>query len=100
LKKYVLLFIWLAIPFVLIVLPKEFFDEGQTICLFTLATGKNCLGCGMTKAIMRCIHFDFYAAFHKNPFSLIIFPLFVFVYVKIGFVIFKKICNTNPSKNM
>ena len=89
-KKYVLFFIWLAIPLVLIALPKEFFDEGQTMCLFTLATGKSCLGCGMTKAIMRWIHFDLYGAWQKNPFSFLMFPILIFIYIKMGLAIYNK----------
>ena len=51
--------ILLIIPIILIFLPANFFDEGQSICLSVLLFEKNCYACGMARAIQHLIHFNF-----------------------------------------
>ena len=95
-KKYTLWFL-LAImtifPVVLILLPKSQFDTGPTTCLYTLISGENCMGCGMTRACMRLIHFDFRGAWKFNAMSLIVFPILVFFYGKYFFNTLLKLRN-------
>jgi hypothetical protein len=92
-KKYLLL-IQLAgmiiIPLVLIILPANFFDSGQTICLSVLLADTKCPGCGITRAIQHMIHFDFVVAFNFNKLSIIIFPLLVYMWIKEFFIVLKK----------
>ena len=77
-----LLFILFSIPLILIALPVDFFDYGNTICIYTLITNKNCYGCGMTRAIMHLIHFDFENTFAYNMISFIILPLLFLLWLK------------------
>lgn len=72
----------LILPIVLFILPKTQFDHGPTMCVFTILTGKNCLGCGMTRACMRLIHFDLWGALKFNIFSLIVFPCLCYYYLR------------------
>lgn len=74
---YFLMFFLALIAIVLIYLPANFFDSGQSICLSVLLFDKQCFGCGMTRAIQHLIHLDFEIAFQYNKLSFIVFPLFV-----------------------
>ncbi|MEY2937812.1 MAG: hypothetical protein RL062_401 [Bacteroidota bacterium] len=44
-------------------------------CLFTKLTGTECLGCGMTRATMSILKFDFERAWHFNKLSFIVLPI-------------------------
>ena len=74
--------ILLIIPIILIILPANFFDEGQSICLSVLLFEKNCYACGMTRAIQHLIHFNFDLAWNFNKLSFIVLPLLIFSYLK------------------
>lgn len=77
----VLIFL-IIFPIILFILPKNQFDTGPTTCLYTIITGENCLGCGMTRACMRIIHFDFKGAWKFNAMSFVVFPILAFFYAK------------------
>lgn len=64
---------------VLLILPADFFDEGQTICISVLLLDKKCYGCGMTRGIQHLIHGEFAAAYNFNKLSFIVFPLAVYL---------------------
>jgi hypothetical protein len=46
-------------------------------CLFTKLTGTECPGCGMTRATMSIMKFDFERAWHFNKLSFVILPILV-----------------------
>ena len=69
-------------PITLLLLPKTYFNTGTPLCPSMLFLGKECPGCGMTRACMHLIHFDFAEAFSFNMFSFIVFPIFAFVWAK------------------
>lgn len=71
-----------VIPLVLIILPANFFDKGQSLCLSILLADTACPGCGITRAIQHMLHFDFVIAFNYNKLSVVIFPLLVFLWGK------------------
>jgi len=73
-----------AIPVVLLLLPADFFDEGESICLSVQLLGKSCHACGLTRSIMHLIHFDVGEAVYYNSLSLLVAPL-------IGFLIFVRL---------
>lgn len=50
-------------------------------CLFHKITGWYCPGCGLTRAIVSLLQFDFYQAFRYNSFGIILLP-FLLVYVQ------------------
>ncbi|WP_366941084.1 DUF2752 domain-containing protein [uncultured Pedobacter sp.] len=69
-------------PLVLIVLPASYFDTGKSICLFTLLTDIPCYGCGLTRACMHLIHFNFEMAANFNKISFVVFPILCFLYLQ------------------
>jgi hypothetical protein len=77
------------IPIVLIALPKDFFDQGQSICLSMLLLDTTCYGCGMTRAIQHLIHLDFEAAYDFNKLSFIVLPLLIGVWGKESWRIYR-----------
>ena len=80
LKAYLLVLI--LIPIVLLLLPSDFFDSGNSICISILLFDRECYGCGMTRAIQHLIHFDFSIGYAFNRLSIIVFPLLIFSYYK------------------
>ena len=77
-KLYLLLLI--LIPIVLLVLPADFFDTGDSVCLSVVFLEKECYACGMTRAIQHFIHFDFSIGYAYNKLSVIVFPLLILSY--------------------
>ncbi len=67
----------------LLLLPANYFDSGDSICLSVLLLDMECYACGMTRAIMHIIHFDFIIAWEYNSIAFIVFPLLVYVWVDI-----------------
>lgn len=80
---YLKIGLWVAIPIVLFILPATFFDDGQSLCLSVLFFGKECFGCGMTRAIMHLLHFDIDEAIFYNSLSLAVLPLLFVVWLSI-----------------
>ncbi|MGC4059049.1 MAG: DUF2752 domain-containing protein [Chitinophagaceae bacterium] len=63
-------------PLCLLALPAYTFDNGQyTICISKLITGKDCWGCGMSRACQHLIHMDFQGALFYNKLSFIVLPI-------------------------
>jgi hypothetical protein len=76
-----LVFIVIA-PIALLILPKDFFDNGQSLCLSQLLFGVECPACGMTRGIMHLIHLDLENAFAYNMLSFIVLPLMIVVWIQ------------------
>ena len=78
--------LWLAAlligPVVLFLLPAGFFDEGSIICPSRRFFNIECLGCGMTRAIMHLLHFDLDSALFYNRGSVLMLPALIFLWVK------------------
>jgi len=68
------------IPVILIILPVNYFDSGQTICLSQLVLKRQCPGCGITRAIQHAIHLEFKTAFEFNKLVVIVLPLLIYLY--------------------
>jgi len=79
--KYFFYFCLFGISLVLLFLPKDYFDTGQSMCVSVVLLNKQCYACGMTRAIQHLIHFDFLKAYYFNKISFIVFPLLVFMIV-------------------
>lgn len=77
-----LVILLIVIPIVLLLLPATYFDSGQSLCLSKLFVEKECYACGMTRAIMHLIHFDFEDAYAYNMLSFIVFPLLCVIWVQ------------------
>ena len=76
--------VWVTIlaPFVLFMLPATFFDKGESLCLSVNLAGIECYACGMTKAVMHFIHFEFQKAWEFNKLSFIVVPLLFPLWIK------------------
>lgn len=72
----------ILLPIILLFLPANFFDKGESICLSKVLFGLECYACGMTRACMHLIHFDLEEAFAYNMTSFIVLPLLSIVWVK------------------
>ncbi|WP_350028972.1 DUF2752 domain-containing protein [Flavobacterium terrisoli] len=81
--------VWVTIlaPFILILLPADYFDTGNSICLSKVLAGYECYACGLTRGIMHFIHFEFQKAWEFNKLSFIIVPLLFPLWVKALFEI-------------
>jgi hypothetical protein len=71
----------ILLPIILVVLPADFFDNGQSICLSVLLFDETCYGCGMTRAIQHLIHFDFSTAAAYNKLGFIVFFLLIVIWL-------------------
>lgn len=76
----VLLTCMILVPLVLLALPKDALDHGPAMCLSVLLFDMECYGCGLTRAGMRMIHFDFAGAMEFNKLALIAIPLVAVLY--------------------
>lgn len=45
----------------------------DSVCPIKAITGRECIGCGMTRAFMALLHFDLYGAYKYNMLSIPIF---------------------------
>lgn len=72
----------LLFPIALYLVPVDELNGNHTICIFKNMTGHECSGCGMTRAILSAIHFRFDDAFSYNQFSIIVFPLLVYLWIR------------------
>ena len=62
-------------PFILILLPADYFDSGKSICLSVRLAGIKCYACGLTRAIMHLLHLELNTAWLYNKLSFLILPL-------------------------
>lgn len=71
-----------GIPLVLVCLPFDYFDTGQSISVFAWFGVQDYIhSTGMTRAVMHLIHFDFSGAWDYNKLSFIVLPLLIYVWV-------------------
>lgn len=75
-------FLLLLMPIVLFFIPVHWLNGQDTICLFKNLTGSNCYGCGMTRAILSAVHFQFEAAYQYNKMFMLVLPLLIYLWGK------------------
>ncbi len=66
----------------LLLLPADFFDTGESVCLSVQFFDMQCYGCGMTRAIQHLIHFDFHEAYDYNKLSFVVFFVLFTVWIQ------------------
>ena len=77
------LFILVAAPIILWILPSTTFDgDKYPFCPSRIIFDMECLGCGMTRAVMHFHHFEFEDAIFYNYGVVLVYPLLVWVWVK------------------
>lgn len=54
---------------ILLILPSNFFDKGESICLSKQLFNQTCYGCGMTKSIQHLIHLEWLKSIEYNKLS-------------------------------
>lgn len=79
---YTRVYVTIVAPFVLMLLPADFFDKGESVCLSKTLAGMECYACGMTRATMHFIHFEFAQAWGFNKLSFIVVPLLFPLWLK------------------
>jgi hypothetical protein len=77
---YARLGFYIVVPILLLVLPADFFDKGESICLSKALLDMECYACGITRATMHFIHFEFVDAYYFNPLSFVIVPLLILIW--------------------
>lgn len=67
-------------PVVLIILPPDYFDQGESICPSVAFFGRECFGCGTTRGMMHLVHFDFKTAWNYNKLVFFLAPFLAYFY--------------------
>lgn len=64
----------------------------ENICIFKQIIGKPCWNCGMTRAFLSILHFNFAKAYQLNHNVIIVFPLTIGIYLYswYKYIFFKK----------
>jgi hypothetical protein len=73
--QYFKILIVTAALYLFYMLPKTYLGDTYPICLFRIFTGKQCPGCGTTRAVWSILHFKFNEAFAYNKLIIVTFPL-------------------------
>ena len=69
-------FLWIILYFIPIDTPML-----QNICIIKRITGNRCFNCGMTRAFLSILHFDFRTAYAYNARVIIVFPITIMLYL-------------------
>ena len=72
----------ILVPLVLMILPADFFDGGESICLSRVLFNVQCYACGMTRACMHLIHFEFEKAYSYHMLSFVVVPLLAVIWIQ------------------
>lgn len=84
-----ILIVLICLPICFWLIPFSFIEH-RSFCIFVHLFGKQCIGCGTTRAMHSVIHFKFYEAFGYNKFIVITFPIVAFEYLKLIAIYYKK----------
>ena len=68
-------------PFLLLILPEDYFDYGKSVCPSKVFLDLECVGCGLTRGVMHLIHLDFEGAWQFNKIAFIIVPIGVLFWI-------------------
>jgi len=75
---------------VLYLIPIEGNKILENLCLIKNIFGVECPGCGMTRAFLSILHFDFDAAIAYNWKCIFVFPIVVILYLYFWYQYMKK----------
>ena len=84
------LIIWMTIPLILWILPSDFFDQGESLCLSQVLLSKECPGCGITRSVQHALHFEVLEAWQYNKLFVLVLPFLFYLWVKVLFQLYKK----------
>lgn len=83
-------------PILLYLVPLNWLTKQHSICLIKNIFGVECFGCGITRAIISAIQFDFKSAYNYNHLVIIVLPIFIYVWIKMGLETIKQIKRPIP----
>jgi hypothetical protein len=75
--------LWIAVPFILWILPADYFDSGSSWCPSQRLLDIECLGCGLTRSIQHAMHLDLSTAWTFNKLFVVVFPVMIMIYVHV-----------------
>ncbi len=94
LNKNLVRFLFLiSIPLIALIGGDIELDGKPTICLFNNILDRECLGCGITKAILSLIKGQLNQAVHYNFSVIFVFPILLTVWIKKIFQSYKLLSN-------
>ena len=70
--------VWLT----LLLLPSNTFDHGKSICLSRLLLNSECPGCGMGRACLHALHFEWRTAWSYNHLFVVVLPLLAYLWAQ------------------
>ena len=76
-----------ALPLALLLLPADFFDQGEVLCPSKRFLDLECMGCGITRGIQHAIHFEFSTAWHFNKLTFIVMPIAIFFWIHLALLL-------------
>ena len=78
-------FFIVSIPIVLLFIPLDWLAGQESLCLYHAITGNFCLGCGITKAVIAMIQFNFVRAWAFNPLVVVVGPLLTWIWLQTAY---------------
>ncbi len=102
LKAILLIIILLLLPFVLRRITLKNLEKAPTVCIYKNMTGRDCWGCGTSRAIISILNLDFRQAYDFNKRIIIVFPILLYlwlksIYINLKIIFKRKLPTTNLS---
>lgn len=72
----------ISLSLLLFLIPPQSLDSGSSICLIKNVFGRECPGCGLTRAVSSVLHLRLKDAFAYNPRILVVFPLLTLIILR------------------
>lgn len=67
--------LFLALPLLIVIVDQDWVNDGPTLCLHKHLTGEDCMGCGLTRAMVALLHGHLDEAFAFNRGIVIAAPV-------------------------
>lgn len=80
-----------VLPVIILFIPEKWITAQSSICLIKYLTGYDCLGCGITRAIISLLKLEIEKAILYNGMVILVFPILTFKWIRyIYSSVFKK----------
>lgn len=94
-RALIIIFVLIIIPIALRQITLTQLENAPTLCIYKNITGRDCWGCGTSRAIVSILNFEFKQAYEFNKGILVVFPLLVYLWFKRLIINIKVIFSTN-----